>query len=207
MTELMRELADQIVRLQSALDIEIEKRRDALGWKVKDRFVEFEHGIVAGHRQLRVSVARYIAQTSPATILTAPVIYSLIVPLLMLDVWVSLYQAICFRVYRIAQVKRREFIAFDRGHLSYLNWIEALNCAFCAYGNGVIGYAGEISSRTEQYWCPIKHAVRISDPHKRYQQFLEYGDAEGYRLRLAAFREALKAEKPPTKQTRRSASR
>ena len=205
MTELMRELADQIVRLQSTLDIEIEKRREALGWKVKDRFVEFEHGVVAGHRQLRISVARYVAQTSLATILTAPVIYSLIFPLLLLDAWVSLYQAICFRVYRIAPVRRRDFIAFDRGHLSYLNWIEALNCAFCAYGNGVIGYAGEIGSRTEQYWCPIKHAIRISDPHKRYQQFLEYGDAEGYRKRLDTFREALKADEASAKQTRRNA--
>jgi hypothetical protein len=40
------------------------------------------------------------------------------------------------------------------------------------------------------------HALRISDPHRRYHQFVEYGDAEGYRARLMAFREALREESP-----------
>jgi hypothetical protein len=60
----------------------------------------------------------------------------------------------------------------------------------------VIAYAREISSRTEQYWCPIKHAIRITDPHHRYYDFLEFGDAEGYRTRLDGFRAAL-AQSPP----------
>jgi hypothetical protein len=89
---------------------------------------------------------------------------------------------------------RDDYIAFDRGRLTYLNVIERLNCAFCAYANGVIGYVREIASRTEQYWCPIKHAVKISDPHRRYYEFLEYGDAEGYRARLNEFRARLRAE-------------
>ena len=98
----------------------------------------------------------------------------------------------CFRAYGIARVSRSDYIALDRGRLAYLNWIEALNCAYCGYGNGVIAYVREISSRTEQYWCPIKHAVRISDPHKRYYEFLEFGDAEGYRARLESFRAGLR---------------
>lgn len=123
-------------------------------------------------------------------------IYSLIVPLLIVDAWVGIYQAICFRVYRIPRVRRADYIVFDRQHLAYLNWIEALNCAFCGYANGLIAYVREISSRTEQYWCPIKHALRVSDPHLRYYEFLEYGDAEGYRARLDEFRERLRNEHP-----------
>jgi hypothetical protein len=58
-------------------------------------------------------------------------------------------------------------------------------CVYCGYANGVIAYARKIASRTEQYWCPIKHALRIRDPHVRYAQFLEYGDAG--RVSLKAF--------------------
>lgn len=194
MTHRMRELASEIVRLQTELDREIEKRRKILGWSVKKRLVAFEHGIAIENRRLRMKVRSFLGKSALATIVTAPVIYSLILPMVLLDAWASLYQAICFRVYGIPRVSRQDYINFDRRHLSYLNWIEALNCLYCGYSNGVIGYVREIGSRTEQYWCPIKHALRINDPHRRYYDFLEYGDAEGYRARLDTFREELKAD-------------
>ncbi len=125
---------------------------------------------------------------------TAPVIYSLIIPFALLDLWMSLYQAICFPVYGIPPVKRTQYIVFDRQHLAYLNWIETLNCLYCGYANGLIAYVREIASRTEQYWCPIKHALRVKDPHQRYFEFLEYGDAQGYRAKLTAFRDRLREE-------------
>ncbi|MGQ3080819.1 hypothetical protein [Sphingopyxis sp. C-1] len=190
----MKEIARTIVELQVELDREIEFRRRALGVRVHDRLVEFERGIVIEQRKLKTSVRAFLARSSFGVIITAPVIYSMLLPLVLLDIWISVYQAICFRAYGIARVERRDYIAFDRGRLAYLNWVEALNCAYCAYANGVIAYAREIGSRTEQYWCPIKHALRISDPHQRYYEFLEFGDAEGYRTRLAAFRELLAAD-------------
>lgn len=116
----------------------------------------------------------------------------MIVPLALLDLWASLYQAICFRVYEIPRVRRRDYIVFDRDQLSSLTWIKALNCRFCGYGIGVIAYVREIVSWTEQYWCPIKHAVRISSPHDRYAAFLEFGDAGSHRNRLEDFRVALR---------------
>jgi len=192
MTHRMEAIANEIVRLQAELDREIESRRRSFGVVLKGRFVEFERGLVIEHRKLRTGVARLLKRASLSTILTAPVIYSMIIPLVLLDLWTSIYQAICFRAYAIARVQRSDFIALDRGQLAYLNWIEALNCLYCGYGNGVIAYAREVASRTEQYWCPIKHAVRISSPHERYLSFLEYGDAEGYRARLYAFRQALR---------------
>lgn len=195
MTGRIEELAHEIVRLQQELDREIERRRKALGWSLKARFVEFEQGIVAEHRRLRMDLTQFIARSSWRTIVTAPVIYSMIVPFVLIDIWVSIYQAICFRAYGIPRVRRSDHIAFDRGHLAYLNWIEALNCAYCSYGNGVVSYVREIAARTEQYWCPIKHAIRVSGAHQRYQAFLEYGDAEGYRARLESFRDALRSEK------------
>ncbi len=197
MTQRMKDLADQIVRLQGELDREIESRRKVLGWKLRGQIGRFEHGVAAEHRRLRMGMAKFFGGTSLAVVLTAPVIYSLIIPMALVDAWVSAYQAICFRAYGIPRVNRRDYIAF-RGQLAYLNVIEGLNCAYCAYANGVVAYAREVTSRTEQYWCPIKHALKISDPHRRYYEFLEYGDAEGYRARLKEFRARLRTEPAPT---------
>jgi hypothetical protein len=192
MTIRMQELAAEIVRLQGELDHEIEVRRKALGWQFKSRVGQFEHGVMIEQRRLRKGVGAFLARSSLLTVLTAPVIYAMLIPLALLDASVSLYQAVCFRVYRIDRVRRSDYLAWDRERLAYLNIIEAINCAYCSYGNGVIAYAREITSRTEQYWCPIKHALRIPDPHQRYYEFLEYGDADGYRRRLTQFREALR---------------
>lgn len=116
--------------------------------------------------------------------LTAPFIYVLIVPFLLLDLLVSLYQFVCFPVYGIPRVRRQDHLVFDRHRLAYLNALEKLNCFYCAYGNGLISYLREVAARTEQYWCPIKHARRVSGAHSRYSHFLDYGDAEGYHDRL-----------------------
>lgn len=194
MTQRMEELAAQIVRLQAELDREIEARRKGLGWHIKEGMVEFERGIAIEHRRLRLGVGRFLARSPLGAILTAPVIYSVAIPLFVADMWASLYQAICFRVYRIPQVRRSDYIVIDRNHLRYLNVIEAFNCVYCAYGNGALAYIREIASRTEQYWCPIKHAFKVLDPHHRYYEFLEYGDADGYRARLEEFRKKLREE-------------
>jgi len=118
--------------------------------------------------------------------LTAPVIYAVIMPFLLLDLFVSVYQAVCFPVYGLEKVRRRDHIVFDRHRLRYLNGLEKFNCAYCAYGNGLLAFVSEIAGRTEGYWCPIKHAQRLENTHRHYPDFAEYGDAEGYRARINA---------------------
>ena len=113
-------------------------------------------------------------------------------PALILDAFVAVYQAICFPVYGIPRVKRGDFIVMDRGQLKYLNWIERWNCVYCEYFNGLIGYVREIASRTEQYWCPIKHARKFSGRHGRCHRFADYGDAEDYQKRLDDLRQELR---------------
>ncbi len=110
----------------------------------------------------------------------------------MLDFWVTLYQSVCFPIYGIARMPRRRYFAIDRHKLAYLNGIEKLNCTFCSYANGLIAYVREVAARTEQYWCPIKHARTIPVPHSRYHLFFDYGDAERYRRALVPLRDALR---------------
>lgn len=190
-------LVDEIVRLQDELEREIETQRAGSDGAPKAGRVGFEPEAAARHRRLRLGMGRFLGGASFATVASAPLIYSLVAPIALLDAWASLYQAVCFRVYRIPRVCRSRYVVLGRDGLSYLNPIEALNCLFCGYANGVIGYVREIAGRTEQYWCPIKHARAAAGRHDRYRQFLDYGDAEGYRARLEEFRARLRAEAGP----------
>ena len=112
----------------------------------------------------------------------------MIVPLVILDLSVTIYQQICLRIYRIPLVRRSDYLVIDRHHLDNLNGIEKLNCAYCGYGNGLIAYAREITARTEQFWCPIKHARRTLDVHRRAERFFDYGDVSSYQQGSLALR-------------------
>ena len=131
------------------------------------------------------------AASGTLTALTAPLIYSMVVPFLLLDLGVTIYQFVCFPVYRIARVRRSDYMLFDRARLPYLNLLERLNCAYCSYANGVIEYVREVAARTEQYWCAIKHSHQPSAPHERYGAFAEFGDARGYERKRENLRTAL----------------
>lgn len=58
-----------------------------------------------------------------------------------------------------------------------------------------MAYMSEILARTEQYFCPIKHAHKILGTHARYRRFLDYGEADDYEARLEAYRVSLGREK------------
>ncbi len=191
MTPQIAELIENIRVLQGELDAALAKRRGDLRVGLEHGRIKFEEELLRRHRELRRKLLPYVLGANPLVILTAPVIYAGIIPFLVLDLFVTLYQAVCFPIYRIAKVKRADYIVFDRHHLAYLNALERLNCAYCAYANGLIGYAREIAARTEQYWCPIKHARRVIGTHERYALFGDFGDAEEYQKELGRLRKAL----------------
>lgn len=190
------ELAGSIRALERQLEVALAKRRIELNYEVRDGIVHFEQVVLAKHRLLKARLRSYILGARPAMILTAPVIYALIIPVLLLDLFVAVYQTVCFPVYGIPRVRRADYLAFDREQLTYLNAIEKLNCAYCAYANGVFAYVREVSSRTEQYWCPIKHARRVLGVHARYGSFVDYGDGDAYRQELERLRAEARSEEP-----------
>ncbi|WP_321327481.1 hypothetical protein [uncultured Parasphingorhabdus sp.] len=187
-------IVDRIRALEAELEVRIAEERAEMGERLDKGRAELDRDLAAMHRSLRVGVLRYISEAQISVILTAPVIYALLLPFAFLDLSVSIYQAICFRAYGIERVRRRDYIAYDRGRLSYLNAIEKINCTYCSYANGVIAYVREVAGRTEQYWCPIKHALKVRGQHKRQRLFEEYGDGADYRQRLARHRDALKTD-------------
>ncbi len=192
MNEHIAAIIDRIHQLEAELEVEVARRRVELAFTVTSGVVRFEEHILKRHRQLKTRLASYILRARPLMLLTAPIIYSVLVPFVILDLFVSVYQLTCFPVFGIPAVRRRDYIVFDRGQLAYLNLLEKINCSYCSYANGLIAYVREIASLTEQFWCPIKHARRVLATHERYRRFIDYGDAEHYHAELEALRQQLR---------------
>lgn len=182
------ELIQRMRELEEELEAEFEKRRAEFQFIIEERRVRFAEDVARRHRGLKKGVLRYIAESSLPNLLILPIIYTGFVPFALLDLFLFLFQSICFPVYKIPKVRRMDYLVFDREELPYLNAIERFNCFYCAYANGIAGYAREVAARTEQYWCPIKHARRIVAAHECYPRFFEFGDAEGYAKGLEKLR-------------------
>jgi hypothetical protein len=192
----------------------IREAEDALSEDVRAQQQRWQYGVRRGrvwfdkearrvHKHLKQSVPTFLGQGSLLNLLTTPLIYSLSLPLVLLDLWVSLYQWICFPIYGIARVSRTRYFVIDHHKLGYLNAIEKANCLYCSYANGLFAYVREVGGRTERFWCPIKHSRPIAAPHAHYQLFFDYGDAAGYHRGLSGIREALERERSaPARATR-----
>lgn len=180
MSDRIDDLLDRIDQLERDLETELAQRAAGLRFRLERGRAVFEEEVRRRHRELRTHVLRYIAGARPLVILSAPVIYSLIVPFVLLDLFVTVYQAICFPIYGIEKVQRSKYLIFDRHMLAYLNAVEKLNCLYCSYCNGIVAYVREVAGRTERHWCPIKHARRVMGAHPYYTRFAEYGDGEAW---------------------------
>lgn len=188
----LQALLDEIRALETRVAEEINREAEALGYTIKQGRAHFEEEVLKRHRSFATSIRQYLRESSLRIIITAPLVYSVLIPILLLDVVIEVYHRICFPIYGIPYVRRRQYIIIDRHRLQYLNAIEKVHCLYCSYANGFIAYAQEIAACTEQYWCPIKHAEQTSSPHSRYHQFTPYGDAENYQKRLEELRRAFK---------------
>lgn len=190
----IQQLLGQIKALEDELHTAISEQQTTMFFQIKGKRVEFEQSIKKAHRRLRRNFFRWLVTDRPQNLITGPIIYSMIIPLVVTDVFITFYQLTCFPIYGIKKVCRANYIIFDRQHLSYLNFIEKFHCTYCAYGTGMIAYISEIVARTEQYFCPIKHARKILGTHSRYARFLDFGAAENYEAKLEEYRVSLNKE-------------
>ncbi|TSA13322.1 MAG: hypothetical protein D4R74_09940 [Betaproteobacteria bacterium] len=192
MNDKIRDLLNQIAALEGQLETTLHEQESRIVFQLKGKRVEFEQDVRVAHRKLKRHFLRWLVTDRPQNLITGPVIYFMVIPMALLDLTVTLYQAFSFPIYRIAKVPRADYIVFDRHQLGYLNFYERLHCEYCAYASGLLAYISEIVSRTEQYFCPIKHARKVLGTNARYARYLDYGDAEDYHGRLEQFRRALK---------------
>ena len=147
-------------------------------------------GVMAAGVVCKTSNWDYLRGSSFPVLMTTPLLYICAVPLVLLDVFASLYHSVCFPLNGIPRVKRSDYLVFDRGRLPYLNAFEKVGCVYCSYANGVLAYVAEVAARTEQHWCPIRHRSTLPRPHSRYERFLPYGDAGAYHTQNESVRRA-----------------
>jgi hypothetical protein len=188
------DLVEKLRSVEAEIEVELAKRREGLRYHLESRKIVFEQEALRLQREIKVALARYLAEANPKIAMSSPVIYSLIIPIVIADLWVMAYQAICFPIYNIPKVRRRDYLVFDRHHLAYLNLLEKLNCAYCSYCNNAIAFIREVAARTEIYWCPIKHARRVLGAHPHYQGFADFGDAEAFRAHVDAMADGVKID-------------
>lgn len=181
-------LVAKLKELERELAQEIQKKEEEFYYKILGRKVTFEEWVTHEQKALVQKIIPFLRGSSWPVILSAPVIWAVLPAALCFDLMLSIFQSVCFPIYGIPKVRRDGYFLHDRRALPYLNIIEKVNCEYCSYVNGLIGYAQEIAGRTEQYWCPIKHARKMTTLHRRYIAFLDYGDGAGYRERIESAR-------------------
>jgi hypothetical protein len=193
MNEQVRQLLAKIAQLEDELATMIHEQQEVLHYRIEGSRIRFEDNLRKIHHELKTGVFAWLRQSELRNVVTAPFIYAMIVPFVLLDLFIFVYQGICFPLYRIPKVKRSSYVIIDRHHLGYLNVIEKLNCMFCGYADGLLAYTRQVLSRTEMYWCPIKHARKVLDPHRRYARFTDFAAADDYEGQVTAMRHELSA--------------
>ncbi|MDP3608048.1 MAG: hypothetical protein Q8R74_03130 [Methylophilus sp.] len=187
----IKQILDQIAELECQLSEVINQEQTEVIFHFVGKKIEFEQSIKRYHLKLKNNFFHWLVSNRPLNLITGPIIYSMIIPLVITDFFITFYQITCFPIYGINKVNRSDYIVFDRQHLHYLNFIEKFHCTYCAYGSGMIAYISEIVARTEQYFCPIKHARKVLGTHARYKHFLEFGAAQDYQANLESYRKRL----------------
>ena len=188
----IQEIMEQMENLKKRLSIEIQKKQEEFFYKINGRKIRFDKATREYHKTLMTKVRTYLYRAGILKIIVAPLVWVCIIPALFLDLVVMVFQLICFPVYRIPKVNRSDYIVLDRHSLKYLNAIEKVNCVYCGYFNGLMGFVQEVGGRAEQHWCPIKHARKVDSIHSRYNKFLNYGDADSYKKEIERIKQDFK---------------
>lgn len=194
MSEKIKQIIEEIEALEDKLKEEIALKEEHISYEIKNGYVHFEQDIISKQKENMKKIIAYLKDVPFLHLISSPFIYIVILPALVLDVMLFVYQQVIFRIYKIDTIQRSDYIVFDRHYLAYLNPIEKINCLYCSYFNGLIHYASEISAKTELYFCPIKHAKKIAYKHRYYKDFLAYGDERDFQEKFQELREKVQKD-------------
>lgn len=174
----IRDILAKIESLNSELREEYTRLSKEYGFSFQQKKIVFLEEMRKRNKKFKLPIWKPLNQRHIREIIAIPFILGMIIPAIFLDICITIYQAIAFRLYRIPRVQRSEYIIYDRRFLDYLNFQQKLQCLYCSYVNGLFAYAVEIAARTERYWCPIKAAHKPSFAHSWYKEFADYGNPE-----------------------------
>jgi len=160
MNDRIQQVLAQMATLEDELRDALHEQETRMLFDIRGKRVEFEQSVRQAHRRLKTGFFRWLVGNRPQNLITGPVIYSMIIPLLILDFSVTIYQALCFPIYRIAKVRRADYIVLDRHQLEYLNFFEKFHCNYCGYASGLVAYAYEMLARTSS--IPVRSSMRAA---------------------------------------------
>jgi hypothetical protein len=191
----IKEMIEEIERLKVKLKEEIASKEEHLSYEIHKGRVHFSDEVLQTQREKLTHLVEFFKEAPLLHILSAPIVYMMIIPAVILDIFLYIYVLVIFPIYKFPKIKRSDYIVFDRQYLGYLNFIEKLNCLYCSYFNGLMNYTVAIAARSELYFCPIKHAKKIAYTHEHYYDFLPYADAQSYHDKLKACQKKAQSKK------------
>lgn len=184
----IKEILEEIETLKEKLGEEIAEQEKHISYEIKNGYVRFEKDVFEKQKENMKNLLAWFREIPLLHLLSSPIIYAMIIPAVLLDIILFIYQQVVFRIYKFKFIKRRDYIIYDHQYLGYLNPIEKLNCLYCSYFNGLMQYAAAIASRTELFFCPIKHAKKVAYEHDFYNMYFEYGEGDEYQTKLKDLR-------------------
>ena len=104
----MNSRSDGILERIKSIEAELEQRlaaqRKIFRYTIESNRVKFEAATREQHRKLRTGILRFLWDAGFFKLVAAIVIYLQIVPLLLVDLAVTIYQLVCFPIYGITKV-------------------------------------------------------------------------------------------------------
>ena len=108
MNDKLTVLLDRIKLLEMEMLVEVEKKQQQFSYVIHDRKVHFKDGVKARHKLLATKLMRFLYESKPLSILSTPMILFCALPVLFLDFVAVVFQLICFPVYGIPKVPRKD---------------------------------------------------------------------------------------------------
>ena len=183
------QILEEIRKKREELIKEYEKAKERYGFKIEWRKIIWNSEKIKELEKSKKSILESIFSARIREVLSIPFIYSMIIPAIILDIFLFIYQQTAIRLYQIPIVKRSDYIVFDRKQLAYLNLLQKINCMYCSYFNGLMQFAVEVAGRTEKYWCPIKHAKKKAWSHDWEEYFADYWDVDWFKETFCSIKE------------------
>ena len=113
MSTYVERFVEHIQEAEHELALEAAAQQRRWHYRMHRGRVWFDHEAREAQRRLKQGILQFLWQGSFFNLVTAPAIYSLLVPRLVLDAWVTPYQWTCFPIYGVARVRRRRYGVFD----------------------------------------------------------------------------------------------
>lgn len=189
MNDKINKMIEEIEEMKEKLVEEILQQEEEALYEIKNGYVKFEKEVLQKQKENMKNLSKWFADIPLSHLLSSPLVYAMVIPAVFLDMMLFVYVRVVAKAFKFKFPKRADFIVFDRQYLGYLNIIEKLNCMYCSYFNGLMAYALAVANRTELYFCPIKHAKKITYEQKYYAKYLCYGDEENYQDKLKKIRQ------------------